>query len=213
MSLPLRRAAALVASFPLWWAIPWSWCQDQYCGDDFPGFRFHGYNLFGTYLSVPFLKAGFRLEKVSDGSMPYETSLKLYLTGQATKLQIRQLNDLMGYVTITGAPMALEYVRLATSADTQFLFQSQFIEVFQHPKVLNGTNVLPPDTWRRLGLRPLKITTRGSVFLIERNVLSSERKIYRFTERVTGEGGYAVLRKVVVVADPSKVPLVFPLHL
>jgi hypothetical protein len=167
-------------------------------------------------IKVPFKTSGYTFYRGTDSELgePLEAFLKLVAVNGRQRVLLPRTTSLRGYVTLTNDNDALAFVRLFTDLDTHYLFDdSPGVEIRHVAKMPERLQYATMTTkrFRDRGLFEPRVrkTAKGS-FVIERFLLTFERKIVQTEETVEADGRYA--SKVVKTMSEEE-ELVFPMYM
>jgi hypothetical protein len=162
-------------------------------------------------IQVSFDTKGYMFYKGGRGILgsPIESYLRLVAVKGEDKIEILIVSDLKERVVIKSPDEALEFVRLFTSIETHFLFKDiHSIE----PRVADdapGIGEYTEEYERRMGLEPVRSSVEGDSFVIERNLVDNERKLFRAIERVGQDGAYSLETTRTIDAES---PIIYPIY-
>jgi hypothetical protein len=160
---------------------------------------------------VSFNTKGYAFYKGGRGILgtPIEAYLRLIAVKGSEKIEIPRVSDLKARVIIESPAQALQFVRLFTSLKTHYLFpEIPYVEPSE-AEDLPDAGEYTKEYAERIRLKPATSKPEGNGFIVERNLLDSTGKLFRATERVGTDGGYALL-KTTTIDEHS--PVIYPLY-
>ncbi len=162
-------------------------------------------------IRISFNAKGYSFYKGGKGlpGAPIEAHLCLTATRGKEKILITSVSDLKGRVVIKSPDEALEFARLFTSMETHYLFQD--IHYIEPRETLGvpGNGEYTNEYKNRLKLKPAACISKDNYFVIERNLVDRESKLFRATEHVGRDGAYSLVKSITL---DRRSPIIYPIY-
>jgi hypothetical protein len=162
-------------------------------------------------IPVSFDTRGYRFYRGVRGILhtPVEANLHLVYVKGREKILLLRVSDLEGRVHIETPGQALEFVRLFSAPDTHYFFPDYpYMEVRKGGEQ-TGPGEYTPSYAAKMNLAGPVTGREGGEFIVERNLLDRQSRLFRSRERVGPDGHYA-LDRVQIIDGLS--PIAYPLY-
>jgi hypothetical protein len=140
---------------------------------------------------------------------PVETNLRLTYVKGGEKTLLLRVSDLEGKVCLDTPGQALEFVRLFSAIDTHYLFPDYPYMEPREGEDQTGPGEYAPSYTAKVNLAAPGARREGEAFIVERNLLDRQNRLFRSRERVDPDGHYT-LEDVQIIDGRS--PIAYPLY-
>jgi hypothetical protein len=162
-------------------------------------------------IPVSFDTGGYRFCRGGRGILhtPVEANLHLVYVKGREKILLLRVSDLEGRVRIDTPGQALEFVRLFSAPDTHYLFPDYPYMEPRKGGEQTGPGEYTPSYAAKMNLAEPAAGREEGAFIVERNLLDRQNRLFRSRERVGPDGHYALDHVQIIDA---RSPISYPLY-